>query len=88
MSIYLRDITLKEVFKPFVQANSERKLRQGQFQHSLLGRKKIRTRFPNLRTVLVFLNFPPAAVYHARPSSGRHEATLAQEKKRLRAAAK
>lgn len=37
-----------------------------QFQHSLLDRKKIRTRFPNLRTVPVFLNFPPAFVYYAR----------------------
>lgn len=37
-----------------------------QFQHSLLDRKKIRTRFPNLRTVPVFLDFPPAVVYYAR----------------------
>jgi len=37
-----------------------------QFQHSLLDRKKIRTRFPNLRTVPVLLNFPPAVVYYAR----------------------
>lgn len=37
-----------------------------QFQHSLLDRKKIRTRFPHLRTVPVFLNFPPAVVYYAR----------------------
>jgi phospholipid N-methyltransferase len=37
-----------------------------QFQHSLLDRKKIRTRFPNLRTAPVFLNFPPAVVYYAR----------------------
>lgn len=37
-----------------------------QFQHSLLDRKKIRTRFPDLRTVPVFLNFPPAVVYYAR----------------------
>ena len=37
-----------------------------QFQHSLLDRKKIKTRFPNLRTVPVFLNFPPAVVYYAR----------------------
>jgi phospholipid N-methyltransferase len=36
-----------------------------QFQHSLLDRKKIRTRFPNLRTVPAFLNFPPAVVYYA-----------------------
>ena len=28
-----------------------------QFQHSLLGRTKIRARFPNTRTVPVFLNF-------------------------------
>jgi phospholipid N-methyltransferase len=37
-----------------------------QFQHSLLDRRKIRTRFSNLRTVPVFLNFPPAVVYYAR----------------------
>jgi phospholipid N-methyltransferase len=37
-----------------------------QFQHSLLDRKKIRARFPNTRTVPVFLNFPPAVVYYAR----------------------
>jgi phospholipid N-methyltransferase len=37
-----------------------------QFQHSLLDRKKIRTRFSNVRTVPVFLNFPPAVVYFAR----------------------
>ena len=37
-----------------------------QFQHSLLDRKKIKTRFPNLRTVPVFLNFPPAVVYYAQ----------------------
>ena len=37
-----------------------------QFQHSLLDRKKIRTRFPNVRTVPAFLNFPPAVVYYAR----------------------
>jgi phospholipid N-methyltransferase len=36
-----------------------------QFQHSLLDRKKIRTRFRKLRTVPVFLNFPPAVVYYA-----------------------
>jgi phospholipid N-methyltransferase len=36
-----------------------------QFQHSLLDRKKIRARFPNVRTVPVFLNFPPAVVYYA-----------------------
>ena len=37
-----------------------------QFQHSLLDGKKIRTRFPNVRTVPAFLNFPPAVVYYAR----------------------
>jgi phospholipid N-methyltransferase len=37
-----------------------------QFQHSLLDHKKIKTRFPNLRAVPAFLNFPPAVVYYAR----------------------
>lgn len=37
-----------------------------QFQHSLLDRKKIRVRFPNTRTVPVFLNFPPAVAYYAQ----------------------
>ena len=37
-----------------------------QFQHSLLDRKKIRSRFSSLRTVPAFLNFPPAVVYYAR----------------------
>jgi phosphatidylethanolamine/phosphatidyl-N-methylethanolamine N-methyltransferase len=37
-----------------------------QFQHSLLDRRKIRTRFLNLRTVPAFLNFPPAVVYYAQ----------------------
>jgi phospholipid N-methyltransferase len=37
-----------------------------QFQHSLMDRRKIRTRFSNLRTVPAFLNFPPAVVYYAR----------------------
>ena len=37
-----------------------------QFQHSLLDRKKIRSRFPNLHMVSAFLNFPPAVVYYAR----------------------
>ena len=37
-----------------------------QFQHSLLDRRKISTRFPRLRTVPAFLNFPPAFVYYAR----------------------
>ncbi len=36
-----------------------------QFQHSLLDRKKIRARFPILRTIPAFLNFPPAVVYYA-----------------------
>jgi len=37
-----------------------------QFQHSLLDRRKIKTRFPDLSTVPAFLNFPPAFVYYAR----------------------
>lgn len=37
-----------------------------QFQHSLLDRQKIRSIFPQLRTVPAFLNLPPAAVYIAR----------------------
>jgi phospholipid N-methyltransferase len=37
-----------------------------QFQHSLLDRKKIRARFPNVRVVPAFLNFPPAVVYYAQ----------------------
>jgi phospholipid N-methyltransferase len=37
-----------------------------QFQYSLLDRKKIKARFPRLRTVPVFLNFPPAVVYYAQ----------------------
>lgn len=41
-----------------------------QFQHSLLDRKKIRARFPKMRTALVLLNFPPAFVYFARKGSG------------------
>jgi phospholipid N-methyltransferase len=36
-----------------------------QFQHSLLDHKKIRAWFPNLRTVPLLLNFPPAFVYYA-----------------------
>lgn len=36
-----------------------------QFQHSLLDRKKIIRRFPNMRTTPVWLNFPPAVVYCA-----------------------
>ena len=49
-------------------------LREGgmyiQFQHSLLDRKKIRTRFLNLRTIPAFLNFPPAVVYYAQRYTG------------------
>ncbi|HWI59810.1 MAG TPA: methyltransferase domain-containing protein [Bacillota bacterium] len=45
-------------------------LREGglyiQFQHSLLDRKKIKAKFPRLRTVPAFLNFPPAFVYYAQ----------------------
>jgi phospholipid N-methyltransferase len=37
-----------------------------QFQYSLLDRKKIRARFPSLRTVPVLLNLPPAVVYYAQ----------------------
>jgi phospholipid N-methyltransferase len=37
-----------------------------QFQHSLLDRKKIRSRFPNLHLVSAFLNFPPAVIYYGR----------------------
>ena len=37
-----------------------------QFQHSLLDRKPIRSRFSDTRTVPAFLNFPPAVVYYAR----------------------
>ncbi len=36
-----------------------------QFQHSLLDRKKIRERFPKLRTAPVWLNLPPAVIYYA-----------------------
>lgn len=41
-----------------------------QFQHSLLDRRKIRARFPEMRTALVLLNFPPAFVYFARKGRG------------------
>jgi phospholipid N-methyltransferase len=41
-----------------------------QFQHSLLDRRKIRARFPQLSTARVLLNFPPAFVYYARKSAG------------------
>ena len=37
-----------------------------QFQYSLLDRKQIQARFPNLRTVPVLLNIPPAVVYYAQ----------------------
>ena len=37
-----------------------------QFQHSLLDRKKIRTRFTRVHTVPAFLNFPPAVVYYSQ----------------------
>ena len=37
-----------------------------QFQHSLIDRKNIKATFSRLRTVPVFLNFPPAVVYYAR----------------------
>ncbi len=37
-----------------------------QFQHSLIDRKRILSRFRTLRTLPAFLNFPPAFVYFAR----------------------
>jgi phospholipid N-methyltransferase len=37
-----------------------------QFQHSLLDRRKIRARFPNMVSTFVALNFPPAFVYYAQ----------------------
>lgn len=37
-----------------------------QFQYSLLDRRRIARCFPNLRTVPVLLNFPPAVVYYAQ----------------------
>jgi phosphatidylethanolamine/phosphatidyl-N-methylethanolamine N-methyltransferase len=37
-----------------------------QFQHSLIDHKKIKNTFSRLRTVPVFLNFPPAVVYCAQ----------------------
>src|SRR5262249_51342376 len=46
-----------------------RVLRRGgmyiQFQYSLMDRRNIKAQFPRLRTVPVFLNFPPAVVYYA-----------------------
>lgn len=35
-------------------------------KYSLLDRRKIRPKFPKLRTAPAFLNFPPAFVYYAR----------------------
>jgi len=40
-----------------------------QFQYFLADRKKIRARFERMRTVPVFLNFPPAFVYYAQKQS-------------------
>lgn len=37
-----------------------------QFQHSLVDRKRIRSRFARFRSVPVFLNFPPAVIYYAQ----------------------
>jgi phospholipid N-methyltransferase len=37
-----------------------------QFQHSLLDRGKIKATFSRLRTIPVFLNFPPAVIYYAQ----------------------
>lgn len=37
-----------------------------QFQHSVVDRKRIRLKFERLRSVPVFLNFPPAVVYYAQ----------------------
>ena len=39
-----------------------------QFQHFLRDRKTVKAIFPHLRTIPVFLNFPPAVVYYARRS--------------------
>jgi phospholipid N-methyltransferase len=39
-----------------------------QFQHSLMDRKNIKAKFARLRTVPVFLNFPPAVIYYAQRS--------------------
>jgi phosphatidylethanolamine/phosphatidyl-N-methylethanolamine N-methyltransferase len=36
-----------------------------QFQHSTFDRRKIKQNFSRLRTVPVFLNFPPAVIYYA-----------------------
>jgi phosphatidylethanolamine/phosphatidyl-N-methylethanolamine N-methyltransferase len=37
-----------------------------QFQYSLMDQRRIRARFPVLRTLPVLLNVPPAVVYYAR----------------------
>ncbi len=37
-----------------------------QFQHSLLDRNRIRSRFARFRSAPVFLNLPPAVVYYAQ----------------------
>ena len=37
-----------------------------QFQYSLVDRKNIRSTFSGLRTIPVWLNFPPAVIYYAR----------------------
>jgi phospholipid N-methyltransferase len=37
-----------------------------QFQYSLLDRRKIKARFPRLKTVPVLFNLPPAVVYYAQ----------------------
>lgn len=37
-----------------------------QFQHSIVDRRKIKDTFSRLRTVPVFLNFPPAVIYYGR----------------------
>ncbi len=39
-----------------------------QFQHFLRDRNTVRAIFPNLRTIPVLLNLPPAVVYYARRS--------------------
>ena len=60
---------VKERTLNLVDKISRRLARRGlyvQFQYSLLDRRSILTRFPNLRIVPVVLNFPPAVVYYAR----------------------
>jgi phospholipid N-methyltransferase len=41
-----------------------------QFQHSLLDRNRIRSRFLRFRSVPVFWNLPPAVVYYAQKENG------------------